>query len=81
MKDCIKTEIYMKEKGRMCGTADTCEQCFFREHTNAFTPCEHFEFLDPLKAIEIVQKWSNENPEGIETNKVKVKRVRAKKGT
>ena len=75
MKDCSKTEIYLREKERMCDTADTCEQCFFREYTTAFTPCEHFESLEPLKAIEIVQKWSDEHPD---TNKVKVKRVRAK---
>lgn len=80
MKDCSKAEIYLREKERMCDTADTCEQCFFREYTTAFTPCEHFESLEPLKAIEIVQKWSDEHPEGTGISKVRVRRVLKKKG-
>lgn len=84
MKDCSKTEIYLKEKERMCELLDTCEKCFFQEYNRlAFTPCEYFESLEPLKAIEIVQKWSDEHPDIPDIKvgkKVRVKHVRVKKG-
>lgn len=76
MKDCSKTEIYLQEKNRMCKPNDSCYNCPFYEHRiDSFSPCNSIEDNYPLKAMEIVQKWSDEHPD---TNKVKIKRVRAK---
>ncbi len=64
MKDCSKTEIYLKEKARMCKPNDICCDCPFYEHRSGpFAICNDVEENEPLIAIEIVQKWSDEHPE------------------
>lgn len=75
MIDCSKTENYFAEKRRMTkrrkiyGNAYMCKiDCAncplnsLNNGTNDMTSCSDFEALYPEKAIEIVQKWSDEHP-------------------
>lgn len=68
MIDCSKTEEYFKEKNRMTKSDDsgcviTCGDCPLNFEKNGFKMyCRNFERFYPEKAVEIVQKWSNENP-------------------
>lgn len=75
MIDCSKTENYFAEKRRMTkkhklnGGAYICElnctECPLNSSNNGssdMTSCSDFEALYPEKAIEIVQKWSDEHP-------------------
>lgn len=61
--DCGYTENYLREKNRMtkdCGI--NCEDCPISSDNNKpCLPCEEFESTYPDKAIEIVQKWSDEH--------------------
>lgn len=61
--DCGYTENYLKEKNRMtknCGI--NCEDCPISSDNNKpCLHCEEFENTYPDKAIEIVQKWSDEH--------------------
>lgn len=56
--DCTKTENYLKEKYRMCGTF-RCYDCDFRKDN---IDCKEFQRKNILRAIDIVQKWSDEHP-------------------
>ena len=62
MVDCGKTEVLFKELKRMCEKYNsTCVGC--RIYSICFdTGCYGFIKDNPQEAIEIVQKWSNENP-------------------
>lgn len=69
MIDCSKTENYFAEKVRMTKRAENglcklgCSNCpLCSENNNKGLSCTGFEMLYPEKAIEIVQKWSNEHP-------------------
>lgn len=63
MIDCKLTENYFKEKQRMCGR-DTCFECPLSSNSNGKNKsCSTLEQLYTSEAIEIVQKWSNENPQ------------------
>ncbi len=63
--DCSKTENYFKEKSRMTDNCNPylCKGCPL-EYSNNFEEmyCREFEQTHPDKAIEIVQKWSDEHP-------------------
>lgn len=68
--DCSITENYLKEKARMIehtedsmctAICDDCPLCSDNNGTNA--SCDEFDMLYPNKAIEIVQKWSDEHPQ------------------
>lgn len=66
MIDCSKTENFLNEWYRLCkskeanyGSCATCELWFLRPSTG----CKSSVRQDPQKAIEIVQKWSNEHPQ------------------
>ncbi len=76
MIDCSKTENYFNEKLRMTkkhklnGGAYICElnctDCPLNSSNNGSSDmmsCSDFEALYPEKAIEIVQKWSDEHPQ------------------
>lgn len=76
MIDCAKTKNYFAEKLRMTkrrkiyGNAYMCKiDCAncplnsLNNGTNDMTSCSDFEALYPEKAIEIVQKWSDEHPQ------------------
>lgn len=72
MIDCSKTENYFVEKLRMTkrtreeGCKIKCSECPLpcqNNGTSEFTSCITFEMLYPEKAIEIVQKWSDEHPQ------------------
>lgn len=61
---------YMREKDRMCSSyIKSCNDCLESEcplkvTQNGITiTCRRFESLYPEKAIEIVQKWSDEHPQ------------------
>lgn len=71
MIDCSKTENYFIEKLRMTkrtreeGCKIKCSECPLscqNNGTSEFTSCITFEMLYPEKAIEIVQRWSDEHP-------------------
>ena len=72
MVDCNITENYFAEKLRMTkrtreeGCKIKCSECPLSCQNNGiseFTSCITFEMLYPEKAIEIVQKWSDEHPQ------------------
>lgn len=76
MIDCSKTENYFAEKRRLTkrrkiyGNAYMCKidcaNCPLNSSnngTNGMTSCSDFETFYPEKAIEIVQKWSDEHPQ------------------
>lgn len=61
---------YMREKDRMCSSyIKSCNDCLESEcplkvTQNGITiTCRRFESLYPEKAIEIVQRWSDEHPQ------------------
>ncbi len=76
MIDCSKTESYFAEKRRMTkkhklnGGAYICKlncaECPLNSLNNGTTDnmaCSDFETLYPEKAIEAIQKWSDEHPQ------------------
>jgi hypothetical protein len=70
MIDCTKTENYFAEKRRMTKRAKNglcklgCSNCpLCSINNNKGQSCTAFEMLYPEKAIEIVQRWSNEHPQ------------------
>lgn len=72
MIDCSKTENYFNEKLRMtkrtkngiCKTkCSDCPLCSKNNGTSEGLSCVCFEMIYPEKAIEIVQKWSDEHPQ------------------
>lgn len=70
MIDCTKTEQYFAEKQRMVKLQTgevceiSCEECPLSSMNNGEgIVCSDFETCYPEKAIETVQKWSNEHPQ------------------
>ena len=61
--DCGYTENYLKEKNRMAKNCEiACKDCplgYVNNQTDL--TCEEFENTYPDKAIEIVQRWSDEH--------------------
>lgn len=69
MIDCSKTENYFNEKLKMTKRTKNglceikCSNCPLGSNKNGEgLPCPDFEMYYPEKAIEIIQKWSNEHP-------------------
>ena len=71
MIDCSKTENYLIEKLRMTKRAKSgickikcsdCPLCSKKNGIAEYISCISFEMYHPEKAIEIVQKWSDEHP-------------------
>lgn len=65
MADCSKTEVFFKELNRMCSTHGyLCTKCGIHLNCNSSVgnTCGTFIRNNPLKAVEIVQKWSDQNP-------------------
>lgn len=69
MIDCSKTENYFAEKRRMAKRAENglcklvCSNCpLCSVNNNKGQSCTAFEMLYPEKAIEAVQRWSDEHP-------------------
>lgn len=72
MIDCSKTENYFAEKLRMTkrtrrqGCKIKCSECPLSSQNNGTSDsmsCITFEMYHPEKAIEIVQRWSDEHPQ------------------
>lgn len=72
MIDCSKTENYFAEKLRMTKRTrkglceidcSVCPLCSENNGTSGLVSCTTFEMLNPEKAIEIVQRWSDEHPQ------------------
>lgn len=70
MIDCTKTTNYFNEKLKMTKTTKNglcklgCSNCpLCSINNNKGQSCTAFEMLYPEKAIEIVQKWSDEHPQ------------------
>lgn len=68
MIDCSKTENYFIEKKRMSKVTNSgvcqvqCKECLLGSRNNeAGMCCTDFEMFYPTKAIETVQKWSDEH--------------------
>lgn len=59
--DCTKTEGYLIEKARMCNSCYSCDSCGFPARNTALQSCIEMEENDTLRAIDIVQKWSDEH--------------------
>lgn len=63
MIDCNITKNYIHERERMC-ERNQCFVCPLSSLSNGTNKtCRVFENCYPDKAIEIVQKWSNEHPQ------------------
>ena len=70
MIDCSKTENYFNEKSRMTKRSANglcklgCSNCpLCSINNNKGQSCTAFEMFYPEKAIEIVQRWSDEHPQ------------------
>lgn len=63
MADCNNTEVFFKELKRMCNkySCTACIGCEINQHCYD-SGCYGFVKNNPLKAVEIVQKWSDSNP-------------------
>lgn len=70
--DCSKTENYFAEKLRMTKRTrkglckidcSVCPLCSENNGTSGLVSCTTLEMLHPEKAIEIVQRWSDEHPQ------------------
>ena len=57
--DCNITENFFKERKRMCNTV-TCSKCPLR---TPYDDCADIVVFHHDKAMEIIQKWSDEHPE------------------
>lgn len=70
MIDCSKTANYLSEKLRMTKKTKTglcktkCSDCpLCSDNNGKGLSCPTFEMYYPEKAIEVVQKWSDEHPQ------------------
>lgn len=63
MIDCNRTENFIKEKERLCQYYKDkgCVFCVLNRNIKGLS-CSDFIVQQPKKAIEVVQKWSNETP-------------------
>lgn len=70
-KDCMNTRTFLEERMRMCAYHSTCSNkvecrtddgilCPMADGENA--QCNDMCWEDPLRAIHIVQKWSDDHP-------------------
>lgn len=57
--DCNKTEVFLREKDRMCNFLEGCDKCKLTD--GKYLWCNDFVFRCPKEAIKIVQKWSDEH--------------------
>lgn len=63
MADCTKTEVFLREWKRMCKHQTGCSTCKLPLFgVNNLFQCQYYFKYYPKEAIEIVQKWSDENP-------------------
>lgn len=69
MIDCSKIELYMTEKNRMTKAYESgfcrirCEHCpLDKKNSGEDVSCMQLELKHPERAVEIVQKWSDEHP-------------------
>ena len=57
---------YLKEANRLCKTVRDCKNCPIEKINNFCYPCrsssQMLESMNPEKCVEIVEKWSKENP-------------------
>lgn len=70
MIDCSKTKNYLSEQARTTKSSDvgvcriSCNHCpLSRFNNDEEMLCTELELTHPEKAIAIVQKWSDENPQ------------------
>lgn len=72
MIDCTITEIFLKEKLRMCRAHKACAGCLLHfQHNGTQQICEKFITTHPKRAIQIVQDWSNKKPQKTMLDKFK----------
>ncbi len=57
--DCSKTEVFLSEWNRMCNANKECGKCSLFAMGGT---CRNYTQTNPEDAIEIVQKWSDNNP-------------------
>ena len=67
MIDCSRAKTFLKEWKRLCRSYEDCTTCELDncELNNAISgvSCNDFVLQNPQKAIELVQRWSNEHPQ------------------
>jgi hypothetical protein len=67
MIDCKKTENFLSEWYRLCKSkevaAEACATCKMWFLNNEQMGCKASVMKDPQRAIDIVQKWSDEHPQ------------------
>lgn len=63
--DCNKTINFMKERRRMCDEVKLCINCPLEctEFCDKAIYSSNFKLEEVQRAIEIVQKWSDEHPQ------------------
>ena len=55
---------FFKEYERMCDSHNTCDKCPANDITGcAYNPVKGYRDINIIKVVEIVEKWSKENPE------------------
>lgn len=60
--DCSIAVNLIEEFERMCNTVPTCIHCPMHKRKYKNIACYSWVFKNPQKAVEIVQKWSDEHP-------------------
>lgn len=69
----MDNETLMKEYARICKGARNCLQCvlFQNNGSNEYTRIDYM-LNNPKKAIELIEKWSDDNPIEIDWTKVPI---------
>lgn len=61
--DCSVTVNFLREFKRMCDGHEQCLQCALRDPVRIEgLSCNQYCKIHPDKAVEIIQKWSDEHP-------------------
>lgn len=74
--DCSKTVNFLREYNRMCNSFNdySCNDCPMYKYNNGeLRYCENLIKEFPDRAIEIVQKWSDEHPQKTRLDDLKEK--------
>lgn len=67
--DCSKAVNFLREYSRMCRSSKSCKECGFWDVVEYKAPCVNKSGLfekQPELAVAIVQKWSDQHPDGVQ---------------
>lgn len=62
-KQMAEFTMVMKELDRMCGSADSCEECSIFKGTGQFADCLRTIGEQPEEAEKIIMQWAVEHPQ------------------